>query len=396
MSNRFKMLWVGDAVMPTGFARVTHNIVPYLNQVLDVSVIGIGYKGDPHNYPYPIFPSRTRDREDQFGIARLPAIIDKIKPDLIFVNNDPWNVIKFPEAFPDIPVVGYMPVDAPNMLNDVAQRLNKLAFAIFYTDFGKSTARMAGYRGQVITLPHGVDTKFYGPMPKREAREALTHRQDCFIVGNVNRNQPRKRLDLTIMAFARWIKEFNIRDALLHLHCGLRDQGWDLGQLNRYFGVTDRVWFTDNGMTEDIGVDEHVLPYVYNALDVQLSTSFGEGWGLTTMEGMACGVPQVVPEWAALAEWPSGAVKYMPVSNVMATPGNINSLGGMVSEESVVKALHYMYSNRDACEEYGELGRKLVNQPRYSWKCIGSFLADFLQAYLQTGRVPGLTDEAAA
>jgi glycosyltransferase involved in cell wall biosynthesis len=329
-------------------------------------------------------------------VARLPQVVDAIKPDLIFVNNDPWNVIKFAEAT-TVPVVGYMPVDAPNMLNDVAQRLNKTAFSIFYTDFGLSTARMAGYRGEAFTMPHGVDTNQYKPMPKQQAREALTHTQDAFIVGNVNRNQPRKRLDLTVMAFAAWIKEYKINDAVLHLHCGLRDQGWDLPQLNRYFGIDDKVWFTDNRMTETIGVDEKVLPYVYNAFDVQLSTSFGEGWGLTTMEGMACGTPQIVPEWAALAEWPNGAVRYMPISSISATAGNINSLGGMVSEESVVNALHYLYKHPDVRQEYGELGRKLVNQPRYDWRNIGSFLADYLSVYLSTGRAnPYLKEEDAA
>jgi D-inositol-3-phosphate glycosyltransferase len=371
-----KLLWVGDAVVPTGFARVTHNVAKFLKEDFDVTVVGIGYNGDPHPYDYPIYPAKTRNSEDQWGVARMASIVAAIQPDVIVINNDPWNVIRFPEAGIKVPIIGYMPVDAPNMLNNVAKRLNQLASSIFYTQFGLDTARMAGYTGSATVVPHGVDTKFYRPIDKREAREVTGHAMDSFVVGNINRNQPRKRLDLSIMAFARWVQQYDLpSNVFLHLHCGLLDCGWDLQQLASFFNVSDRVWWTCKEMHDNIGISEEALPFIYNSFDVQISTSFGEGWGLTTMEGMACGVPQIVPDWAALAEWPRGAVRYVPISGMIATGDRINSLGGIADESALVKELNGLYNNRAAARFIGNKGRDLVTQKQFTWESVSERLS---------------------
>src|SRR5262245_35632298 len=105
MSKR-RLLWIGDAGVPTGFARVTNNMVPRLARNFDIVVLGIGYNGDPHDYVFKIYPAKTKNTDDQWGVARLKKIVDIHKPDLIIVNNDPWVVIKFLEADINIPVVG--------------------------------------------------------------------------------------------------------------------------------------------------------------------------------------------------------------------------------------------------------------------------------------------------
>jgi hypothetical protein len=48
-------------------------------------------------------------------------------------------------------------------------------------------------------------------------------------VFNGNRNQFRKRIDITISAFAEFAKDKP--DAMLYLHMGTKDQGWDVMQL---------------------------------------------------------------------------------------------------------------------------------------------------------------------
>jgi D-inositol-3-phosphate glycosyltransferase len=379
-----RLLWVGDAVCPTGFARVAHNVIPYLQEDWDVAVLGVNYHGDPHPYDYPIYPARTKMNEDMFGIARLPSIVEKVRPDVIFVNSDPWNAIRF-IGLVDVPVVTYMPVDAPNMREDVAQRLDDAALNICYTKFGADELMRAGVdSSRLAVVPHGVDQSVYCPMDKTKARRALNlHKiipDDSYIVGNVNRNQPRKRLDLTIMCFSRWIKGFRIPDNVyLHLHCGLKDLGWDLLQLAKYFGLEGRVIFTDQKLSETIGISEQAMPYVYNCFDVQMSTTMGEGWGLTTHEGMACGIPQIVPEWSALGEWPAGAVKYVPITSLQATAQAINTIGGVCSETAMVAALDLMYRSEDLRKEYGILALERATETRFSWASVSREIALHLQ-----------------
>uniref|UniRef100_UPI0005710642 hypothetical protein n=1 Tax=Verrucomicrobium sp. BvORR106 TaxID=1403819 RepID=UPI0005710642 len=49
-----RVLWIGDAVVPTGFGTVTHSVLEHLCQDWDVVVSGVNYDGSPHSYPYPI------------------------------------------------------------------------------------------------------------------------------------------------------------------------------------------------------------------------------------------------------------------------------------------------------------------------------------------------------
>jgi len=377
MIKKPKLLWVGDAVCHTGFARVTHNVIPYLQEHWDVAVLGINYHGDPHSYPYPIYPASTNSREDMWGLARLPSVVKKFNPDIILVNNDPWNVIRYIEDM-EVPVVTYMPVDAPNMRPLVTKKLQKAALNICYTQFGCDELAKAGLSTiSMAIVPHGVDGELYRPMDKMKARAALGFTgkipDDSYIVGNVNRNQPRKRLDLTIMSFAKWVQKNNIpENVYLHFHCGLRDVGYDIFQLVDYFGLAGRVLISDAQLKDSIGVDEKIMPYVYNCFDVQISTTLGEGWGLTTHEGMACGIPQIVPEWSALGEWPHGAVRYVPISGMQALAGGINTIGGVVSEDAMAKALDQMYRNSDVRAEYSKLAYERATETRFTWASVSA------------------------
>jgi glycosyltransferase involved in cell wall biosynthesis len=352
-------------------------------------VLGIGYNGDPHPYRYPIYPAASLG--DVWGVKRLPKILDRLQPDIVVVNNDPWNVIKFLEKTNGIPVVGYMPVDAPNMRQDICDRLSLLALSICYTEFGARTLHGAGNNSPFAVIPHGVNSELYRPMDKYHAREMIglsNLPKDAFIVGNVNRNQGRKRLDLSIMAFSNWIRMNNIHNAYLHLHCSLNDLGWDLLQLATYFGIEDRIIFTDRRMTEVLGLPENVMPFVYNSFDIQISTTLGEGWGLTTHEGMACGIPQIVPKWSGLGEWCDGAVKFVPVEHIQIADCGINTLGGVCSKLFMVQAMDEMYHDPFIRAQYAEVGYKRATEERFHWSNIADQFNEQLTKVLEK---PALT-----
>src|SRR5688572_16601884 len=151
-------------------------------------------------------------------------------------------------------------------------------------------------------------------MDRREARSRLRFKNDvkpadAFIVMNVNRNAPRKRLDLTIQYWTQWwINAGQPKEAFLYLHCANRDEGWNVVNLAKYFGIEKQFIITNANMSSHNCMFEKDMPILYNIGDVGVSTTLGEGWGLTTHEGMACGVPQIVPRYSALGEWADGAV----------------------------------------------------------------------------------------
>jgi glycosyltransferase involved in cell wall biosynthesis len=235
---RKKVLWIGDAVKHTGFARITHNVVDRLVAAggLDVSVLGVNYYGDAaaRHYPYDIHPVTLGG--DAFGLGILPATIQRVRPDVIVINNDPWIVAEFliVTRKMGVPLIGYLPVDAPSMKR--ARDLNGLACAVWYTRFGQAEAEREGYVGPSAIIPHAVDLAQYFPVDRLEARRLLKLpiAPDAFVVGNVNRNSRRKRLDITVRAFAAWWHAAGRpSDAHLFLHCANADDGADLAALGR-------------------------------------------------------------------------------------------------------------------------------------------------------------------
>lgn len=380
-----KLLWIGDAACESGFAKATHLIVPELQRSWDVHVMGINYRGDPHPFRdqvkgqlYPAYVYGS----DIFGVKRLLSVCDKVRPDLIVLQNDPWN---FPRYFQQLsqlesppPVVGIVAVDGMNCLG---RALNKMTRAIFWTEFGRDEAVRGGCTVPTGVVPLGVDLAIYAPQERREARLRLGLPADVidgYIVGNVNRNQPRKRLDLTIRYFARWrqmLPEVERRRTFLYLHVApTGDQGIDCEQLARYYGMSEQDrWLILAEPEMFHGTSEKWVATTYNAFDVLVSTTQGEGWGLTTLEAMACGIPCIVPDWSALGEWARGAAKLVSCPTVSVTP-MVNCIGGVPDEERFVAALDEMW-NPETRAYYGRIARMRATEPRFRWEQVAAGFA---------------------
>src|SRR5262249_53922693 len=133
---------------------------------------------------------------------------------------------------------------------------------------------LGGYTGSSAVIPLGVDLSVYHPQDKKESRRRIKLPEKCvegYIVGNVNRNQPRKRLDLSIRYFAKWWKGAGRpQDVFLYLHVAPTGEfSYDVRQLASYYGVFNQLilmepepWY---GLTEDVMVD------TYNSFDVQIT-----------------------------------------------------------------------------------------------------------------------------
>jgi D-inositol-3-phosphate glycosyltransferase len=376
-----RLLWVGDAVVSSGFARSTKYILDVLRENWQIAVLGLNYNGDPHDAPYVVYPCWPGG--DAFGLGRIKQLVAELKPDLIVLQNDPWNIPEYLKRIPkEIPVIAVCPVDGKNCRG---AGLNGCAAVIFWTEFGLHEARLGGFTKPGYVIPLGVDLDIYKPKDKQVAREYLKlpyQMQQGFIVGNVNRNQPRKRLDLTIAFFCEWVKMRHVEDAYLYLHVApTGDAGYDVVQLMHYYGLKGRLIL--NIPEIGYGETEQDLAETYATFDVQVNTGQGEGWGLTTLEGMACGIPQIVPDWSALGEWAAPAAKMIDCTSIAVTPNNINVVGGIPDQDQFMLALHELYlSGQDYRDKFSRRGIELANQPQYRWRNIGEKFRDTLNDVL--------------
>jgi len=328
---------------------------------------------------------------DSFGVSRLPRLIHELSPDVIVLLNDPWNIPAYLDSVTkyfngsDIvvpPIFGWLAVDAKNQH---AKPLNLLAHVAVWTQFAAGELALGGYTGECSIIPLGVDTSIFYPRDKTESRLALstgcdTDLSSAFVVGCVGRNQPRKRLDLTIQYFAEWIKQCGIDDAYLYLHVGpTGDMGFDIVSLVRYYGVQGKVLVASPEVGK--GLDESLMPVVYSSLDVLLNTSQGEGWGLTVLEAMACGTPCIVPDWSGLGDWARGVAYLVPCTST-AISAPLNSLaytiGGIPDKQMMIDALSLAYNATHVQSETG-----IVLAKRLSWQSTASKFQSMLENVLQ-------------
>ena len=388
-----RLIFVGDSpTVDTGFARCSRAVCAELHHAgHEVHVLGINESGDPHDYPFPIYPARSlRDgSRSAFGVDRLPILSARLKPDAIVLLNDPWNVPAYLDAFEQMeierpPTVAWLAVDSKNHPNSA--ELNGLAHVVTWTQFAIDELRAGGYDGPSSIVPLGVDSALFRPLDRESARQMLGVPAGSFVVGVVGRNQPRKRLDLTIGYFAEWITRHEIEDAYLFLKVApTGETGCDIRSVAAYYGPALEGKIRVSEQRAGVGLPDDVMPSIYNAMDVYLTTSQGEGWGLPCMEAMACGVPAIVPDWSALGEWTEDAAVKVPcTSTALTAPLNHfpYTIGGVPDREATIAALQALYESVELRAEHSARGLALTARPEYQWANVGAAFRETLKAAL--------------
>ncbi|UXI70578.1 glycosyltransferase [Tahibacter amnicola] len=219
------------------------------------------------------------------------------------------------------------------------------------------------------------------PVPRAAARQTLLgegHEED-FIVLNANRNQPRKRIDTTVRAFARFAqgKPESVR---LHLHMGLHDRGWDLRALVRRNGLEDRVIYTTDDTTMPFVSDES-LRLIYSAADVGVNTATTEGWGLVAFEHAATGAAQILPGHSVFKELWTGAAHLVPERLTLDTPDGLFN-EHYVSPADVADAFERLYTDAAYRDYLSTAARERATQLSYSWDSIARQWQALLEAVL--------------
>jgi glycosyltransferase involved in cell wall biosynthesis len=377
-----KLLWCGDIVAMTGFARVTENVLERLRSDYEIVVLGNNWWGDPTPLQefYKMYPSSNRFQQAPFGEQRIREIVEREKPDIVFTINDMWIINEQYKQIADLheqkkfKFVGYAPMDSYGWLGSLNETANKWDGIISYTEFGAHEFIAGGIEKPVAVIPHGVTRGQFYPKAKTEARKALGLKDDIFIVFNGNRNQFRKRIDITIEAFAKFAKDKP--DTQLYLHMGLKDQGWDIIPL--FSRAMGREGLDPNGriiltsQTEGPpNVEVDMLNNIYNAVDVGVNTCKGEGWGLVNFEHAACRVAQVVPAHTSCKEIFEGYGRLIRCDHIDVDVNYAREMP-FPSSDHLAEILTDLYENREKLDATAELCYTRVTDKQFDWDTVAS------------------------
>jgi glycosyltransferase involved in cell wall biosynthesis len=326
-----KILCWFDYVARTGFATVSKNIVSeikkhYGNEFI-LEIVAINYFGEDYmedEFTLVTSAKLNDGKKDDFGRNYFLKRLHDIDYDGVFVCQDLGVVVPIIEVMQFIKnekreknrkqfkSIFYFPVDC-KILKQITIDIEFFDVLVTYTEFGRNEVYRIRpeLKGKVKVLPHGNNSKDFYPLSDEERKvfrkEYFGENADKFIITNINRNQPRKDIPNTIFGWieARQNWPSNLPEPFLYIHCHPTDpMGWDLRAI---------LWQYD-----DIVEDEHykllpkkyeqsmagidVLNSVYNASDVYLTTTLGEGWGLTFSEAAACKVPVIAPYTTSFME----------------------------------------------------------------------------------------------
>ncbi|MGH3439999.1 MAG: glycosyltransferase family 4 protein [Sciscionella sp.] len=227
-------------------------------------------------------------------------------PGLVLTLSDVW--VLSPRVFGGGgAVASWVPVDCDPLSTEDRTWLRTSGVApIAMSRHGHRMLTAAGF--EALYVPHGINTQVFTPQgDPREIRESIGIPADAFIVGinaaNKGNAPSRKAFPQQIEAFARLRKRHDDTFLLLHTETQPALNGMDLKAVIKSLDLPDgSVGFSDQYRYRAGLLNQDYMASWYNCCDVVSNATYGEGFGLPTIEAQACGVPVVVTDNSASAE----------------------------------------------------------------------------------------------
>jgi len=460
--GKLRIMPISDSAWaPTGFGTNTKNV----SAILTKEGHHIGYGGcqnrshRPFDIPWPLnqeeefqtvenLPIQYAGQE-RYGEKSFPSWVKNFKPDVILTHLDFQMFIhvaahKQPKEA-KIPLYDNKNVllnrkERSAMLNDMFKKINKGCpwkwAAVIPIDGTPPVAQwqialdqmeykicMSRY-GQIVMnkyftgceestyIPHGVDCNFFKPKlnPMYGDKPLKDIAGDAFIVGCVARNQHRKNIPQLIKGFKEFVdrNDLSPKDTRLVLHMDWNDgMGWKIPDFCKQYNIKDYLMPPSMGnLDTGEALTEAGMVELYNCLDVFVLPTAGEGFGIPTIEAMACGTPVAVtnyttaweiikednPETADIPLYPCGGAagddekingrdKLLPEDICEAgillpykdmwwdTPNRAAPHRAICSAVAIADALDYYYHNPDKRLEASQAARKKAVS-EYDWSKI--------------------------
>ena len=367
-----KLVAIGFNTSGTGLTRVMHAIMRRLADRHEIHYLGIAYSGEIiRDRGLTIYPTNPKGG-DVFAAFQAKSLIEEINPAVLFILHDIWMFeyyLRILGPYRDrLKIVCYIPLDGRITNEEDAAPLERADRVVVYTEFARTQFEQAfrrlrekrggGEYPELAVIPHGVDLDCFHPSPelleasfasegrveaKKRVFADLRETDESFVVLNASRPDKRKRIDLTIEGFARFAadKPANVRLCLHQAYRGLPELEEQTRLLIRRLGLEQRIYL--NPLAGGI-INDTDLNLLYNACDVGINTSMGEGWGLVSFEHGAAGAAQIVPDHTACGELWRGRGELIPPARSYTPEFSVLGHRQRLAQEAFAAAQNPRYS----------------------------------------------------
>lgn len=325
-----------------------------------------------------------------FGDKIIKDYVLDLSPDIVILYNDVIVVSSLIKQLVTIKdrkfkIVPYIDLVYQNEKKQLLDYIHAESDSIIaFTDYWKKELIRQDYGKKIYILNHAFNKDNYFPIPKSIARKYFDIDPKDFIILNLNRNQPRKRWDICIQAYIKFLSKHK-GDRIKLLVMTNVIGCWDLIELMKFegkkygFDLKDlKSYFTFVQNPQKISDAE--INVMYNVADIGWNTCDGEGFGLCNFEQAGVGVPQVIPRVGGFRDFFTDENSQL-VEPVVGIYGDStkDACGGMqeiCSVDAHVDALEKYYSSRDLIKAHGKRARADIL--KYTWKHQGSVLRDLI------------------
>lgn len=311
----------------------------------NVGMAAIASQGPPSVLDgYPFYPlgdampfGRTTDA------AYIADLVRGFGADIWLSLYDVRSVPGFAKAVQPAPWCPWVPIDCyPAAKNDV-EALDGAHTVIAMSKFGATQLQAAGVPSTYI--PHGIEPVFkVNPDPdfRQQMRRKIAgpNVQHLTAIVAANTAGDRKNYPAQIRAWAKFAADKP--GAVLHLHSR---PPWETGApdliaIVRQLGIQDKV------VMPEIKFNTEAMVALYNAADVVLLATLGEGFGIPAVEAQACGIPVIVTDASAQPELLRWGCAVAVVEGVYVP--YLGSWWSRPSEECITAALETLYAEWQA------------------------------------------------
>lgn len=303
-----RFAWMGEPpFLNNGYGTQARRILPILKEHgLNFGVYSTrGSRAYTQWRGIPVFPSGPDEKSVGADMLPMSQSLWGAQAILSMFDVDHINM----RSMPPVPWIAWTPIDHFPASKNIVNRLKGASGVWAMSEFGRAELEKAGIDS--IVVPNVVDTETFSPMDKREAWRRLGKEEyaDFFWVGLVCANYAtldRKAISEQLVAFADFAK--GAPDARIYIHSlvmrvaegntGLLDIHSLIGEL----GLQDKFIAPAQDRYYANMLDDAYMVNAYNAIDVLLSATSGEGFGVPIIEAQACGKPVIVSNWTAMPE----------------------------------------------------------------------------------------------
>lgn len=315
-----RILYVSDSPLLNfvGQSRVGREICFRINSEHEVSYAAFLHEGPTDGFNYPIFPIP----KDQSLCPELITAIEIVKPNVMIFSHDIWQfpyIKEIKEKWPEIKTIGYFTIDGEPLHLYFQSIIDYCDLILVPTRYGRRVVLDSfGYANTMICY-FGVDREIFKPIiwdkdefksqSDEKAREAGKPQHIHDVSGKFNilftgAASDKRNVAALIEAFDQFSDK--VDDALLILlvncyfsqstaKCGVFNI--DVKSLMYECRHSDRIYEEINNH-----INDSQLNLVYNQADVYCLPSANEGFSLTILEAMACGVPVLATNYSAMGE----------------------------------------------------------------------------------------------